>query len=146
MRTDREDIVELSDYAWGRFRDRMAGLTDDEWRWQPTKDDDLSLRWRLAHIAHFLAEDRNGPWLGLPVAAADLPPATDAVTALANVDGAYALWRAQLADAELAQPIGAVGGPYGAGTRRSFALHIVDELIHHTAEAALFRDLYSGRL
>jgi hypothetical protein len=29
-------------------------------------------------------------------------------------------------------------------TGRSFVLHIADELIHHTAEAALLRDLFAG--
>jgi hypothetical protein len=28
-------------------------------------------------------------------------------------------------------PIGTAAGPYGQGTRRSFVLHIADELIHH---------------
>lgn len=146
MKTDREDILDLFDYAWERFRDRMAGLGDDEWRWQPTKDDDLGLRWRLAHIAHLLGEDRNGPWLGLPAQDTDPTEAVGAAAALAKADRAYARWRGQLAavtDDDFGQPIGAVGGPYGDGTRRSFALHIVDELIHHTAEAALFRDLYA---
>ena len=31
-----------------------------------------------------------------------------------------------------------------AATGRSFVLHIADELIHHTAEAALLRDLFAG--
>lgn len=144
MKTDRDDILDLFDYAWQRFRDRMAGLGDDEWRWQPTKDDDLSLRWRLAHIANLLGEDRNGPWLGLPAQPTDDTVADSAAAALAKADLAYARWRDQLASAgDLAQPIGAVAGPYGDGTRRSYALHTVDELIHHTAEAALFRDLYA---
>jgi hypothetical protein len=29
-------------------------------------------------------------------------------------------------------------------TRRSFVLHMLDELIHHGAEAALMRDLYAA--
>ena len=58
---------------------------------------------------------------------------------------AYEIWTGQLHaldDADLAAPIGAVGGRYGQGSRFSFALHVLDELIHHTAEAALLRDLY----
>jgi len=47
-------------------------------------------------------------------------------------------------DAVLAAPVGAPAGRYGDATRRSFALHIADELIHHTAEAALLRDLYGA--
>jgi hypothetical protein len=51
----------------------------------------------------------------------------------------------QTTQESLGEPIGPVGGQYGAATRRAFALHIVDELVHHTAEAALLRDLYAGQ-
>jgi hypothetical protein len=36
-------------------------------------------------------------------------------------------------------------GYFAGATGRSFVLHIADELIHHTAEAALLRDLFAGR-
>lgn len=42
----------------------------------------------------------------------------------------------------VAEPIGEIGGPFADSTRRAFALHILDELIHHGAEVALLRDLY----
>jgi hypothetical protein len=48
-------------------------------------------------------------------------------------------------DESLAAPIGPSAGFYADGSRRSFALHILDELIHHGAEAALLRDLYAHR-
>jgi hypothetical protein len=35
-------------------------------------------------------------------------------------------------------------GYFAGATGRSFVLHIADELIHHTAEAALLRDLFAG--
>ena len=56
-------------------------------------------------------------------------------------------WRAMLlatTDASLAAPLGAIAGPYATDTRRSFVLHIADELIHHSAEAALLRDLHAA--
>jgi hypothetical protein len=145
----RDDVLDLFDHAWRRFRARMEGLGDDEWAWRPTPDERLTLRWRLRHIAELLDEERNGPWLGLP--AEPGPPreeAADAACALRNADAAYARWRGRLAaltDAALAEPVGPVAGPFAAATRGSFALHIADELIHHTAEAALLRDLYAGR-
>jgi len=37
-----------------------------------------------------------------------------------------------------------VAGYFAGATVRSFVLHIADELIHHTAEAALLRDLFAG--
>jgi hypothetical protein len=48
-------------------------------------------------------------------------------------------------DELLDQPIGPRAGFYANDTRRSFVLHILDELIHHGAEAALLRDLYGHR-
>jgi hypothetical protein len=149
VKSARDDIIDLFDFVWERFRDRMAGLGDDEWRWQPTRDDRISLRWRLQHIAEFLREERNGPWLGaIPELDEGRPAATGSAVALADVDDAFTQWRGHLAsvsDESLSQPIGSVGGPYGEDTRRSFALHIADELIHHAAEAALLRDLYAAR-
>jgi hypothetical protein len=69
-----DDLVSLSDFAWERLRNRMAGLMD-------------------------------------AVPAPRVPR----------------------------------GGFYEGDTRRSFVLHILDELIHHGAEAALLRDLYGHR-
>ena len=41
-------------------------------------------------------------------------------------------------------PLGDAAGYFAGATGRSFVLHIADELIHHTAEAALLRDLFAG--
>ena len=108
-----------------------------------------TLAWRLAHIVNLLQEERNGPWLGQPAQEAqprddDGDPGT-AAAALAALERAYAVWRGVrdgTTDESLAEPIGAVAGPYGQDTRRAFVLHVLDELIHHGAEAALLRDLY----
>jgi hypothetical protein len=162
------DLLETSDYVWQRHRDRMTGLTDDEYGWEPvpncrtvraTGDGTFrsdgpagkrdprvftTLSWRLAHLADLLAEERNAVWLGVPTRP-PLPPG-DAGTAAAATDrgdAAYASWRAVLAAAtDLAAPIGPAAGPYGDAARRTLVLHILDELIHHSAEAALLRDLY----
>jgi uncharacterized damage-inducible protein DinB len=62
---------------------------------------------------------------------------------------AYRRWRAALAsctDEQLAAPIGPPGAPkYARSPRRTFVLHVADELSHHGAEAALLRDLYRER-
>lgn len=49
---------------------------------------------------------------------------------------------ATYAEAELRQPIGAVGGPFREGSILGLVLHVADELTHHAAEVALLRDLY----
>lgn len=147
MNSPRQDLAGTFDYVWQRFRRRMDGLGDAEWRWQPTADDRVTLAWRLRHIADLLSEDRNSAWLG--VVGDDLPrpaPST-AGEALADVERGHehlASLLRRTTEASLAEPIGAVAGGYGGATRFSFALHLLDEFIHHTAEAALLRDLYPG--
>lgn len=151
MVTSRDDLLELSDYAWQRLRTRLTGLTDAEYRWEPLQGDQrtfITLTWRLNHIVDFLTEQRNATWLGLPAREAERGAEPgDAEQALAALDNAYASWRALLdasTEESLAVPIGKPAGRYGNATRRSFVLHILDELIHHGAEAALLRDLYAA--
>lgn len=173
MNSSRDDLIELSGYAWQRFRRRMDGLTDAEYLWEPvpscrtvrpgpdgtyrsdgparTGDSRAftTLAWRLCHIVDLLREDRCGPWLDQPP-----PPARsrlgDAATArdvLSDLDESYACWHKLLlgtTEASLDEAIGSVAGLYGKATRRGFVLHILDELIHHGAEAAMLRDLYSA--
>lgn len=146
----RDDVTALFDYVFGRFASRMEGLTDDEWAWCPSSDDRVTIRWRLAHIAGMLSEERNWSWLGVEPSRrpAVARRAESAAGALAVTAEAFAAWRGVLAavsDADLAMPIGVVGGHYGDSTRRSLVLHIADELVHHSAEVALLRDLYAAR-
>jgi hypothetical protein len=142
------DIVELFDGVWERFTCRMAGLTDPEWTWCPTSDDRISLRWRLDHIAEFLAARRNWLWLGAAPPNTETNATMTAADALLLLTEAFTTWRALLSDSglDLSASIGDAAGPYEGATRRSFVLHVVDELIHHTAEAALLRDLYANRI
>jgi hypothetical protein len=145
-----DDLVSLSDFAWQRLRNRMGGLIDAELRWRPAPAEaDISLEWRLKHIATLLSEDRNALWLGQTPPSGQLPAGRGgAVPMLELLDAAYAVWRKVLTactDESLGQPIGPHGGFYSGDTRRSFVLHILDELIHHGAEAALLRDLYGHR-
>jgi hypothetical protein len=168
-----DDLVELSGYAWHRLEARMAGLTDAEYLWElvpgcrtvrrgpdgvlrsdgparPGEPDGLTtLAWRLCHIADLLRENRNGPWLGRPAPpprAVEGDPAT-ADSALAELSASHGCWRTILTattEESPAAPIGPVAGHYGEATRRSFVLHVLDELIHHGAEAALMRGLYAA--
>jgi len=148
MTTAVEDVVGLLEYATTRLQDRMVGLTDDEWNWQPVLGDGLvTIRWRLDHVAAALGEERNWTWLGADVSGA---PTT---TAAAGADAATAaVVRASAAFADLARglgttagdPLGPEAGPYADDSRLSLVLHVVDELVHHAAEAALIRDLYAA--
>ena len=43
-------ITEAFDFAWGRFTERIAGLTDDEFRWDPAPGVP-NIAWRVEHLA-----------------------------------------------------------------------------------------------
>jgi PhnB protein len=168
----RDELVGLSDYAWQRLADRLDGLTDEEYLWGPatgawtvhpgpggTWTWDFSwpapdpppvttIAWRLAHIA--VNDDRFRPWLGLAPAPgrphATVPPTAEAAlaaVALVKVERHQDLM--EVTDADLWEKIGPVGGPYSDSTRVAWALHVLDEVIHHGAEIALLRDLYRAR-
>jgi len=146
--TALEDVVALFEYATTRLLDRVAGLTDDEWAWEPIGDEPrVSIRWRLDHIAETLDEPRNREFLGagpsdeaapVPAASADA-----AVAAVCEAAARFAALARGLGDSA-SEPLGPVAGPYGADSRLSFVLHVVDELVHHAAEVALLRDLHAG--
>ena len=72
--------------------------------------------------------------------------AAGAGASLASTQAAFTWWRdlvASLDDEALNTPLGEAAGYFAGATGRSFVLHIADELIHHTAEAALLRDLFA---
>jgi hypothetical protein len=173
VNSTRDDLIDLSNFAFDRLRTRMQGLTDEEYLWEPVpgcrtvrpvgdgtfrSDGPASegservfttLAWRLAHIVFLLAEERNGPWLGVRQRCPEWPgdPGT-ASDALERLDAAYACWRGVLeasSDDALANVIGPVSRFFSESTRRAFVLHVLDELIHHGAEAALLRDLYAAQ-
>lgn len=161
-------LIALSEKAYGRLRPRLAGLTDDEYRWEPVPGTwsvrprpdgsvgfDFSLMplapaplstiaWRLTHIIDLLREDRCATVLGLePDAGTEEVWVTlSADEAITNLERAFATWRGYL---ERTDP-DRLGEPHDRYTDRyTFALHIIDELIHHAAEVALLRDIYAAR-
>ncbi|MFL6120444.1 DinB family protein [Actinophytocola sp.] len=167
----KQDLLDTADFVFRRLRDRLDGLTDDEYFWEPvggcwsvrsvgdgTFRSDGSARpptpppfttvaWRVCHLIGLLAGERNATWLGGAPAGRldrDGEPGT-ADDALRRLDDAFALFRTHLAAteaAELTATMGAVAGYYATSTRFAFVLHELDELIHHGAEVAMLRDLY----
>jgi hypothetical protein len=112
-----------------------------------------TIAWRLAHIAGHRstgngAGDRHlRAWLGL--APADLTYGDDlpvvAAAAITTVEQAAAEMHEileEMSAEDLSEKIGPVGGMYADYSRTSYVLHILDEVIHHSAEIALLRDLY----
>jgi uncharacterized damage-inducible protein DinB len=145
--SERADLVELGRYAFGRLRDRLAGLTEEEYRWEPGPGVS-TLAWRMGHIAELLSAERNATWLGMAARPAPVGSLMTAQDALDALDAAIAVWLDVLdavPEETLSDPIGPVAGRYAEDSRRAFVLHVLDELIHHGAEVALVRDLWAAR-
>ena len=172
-KTDQKHLVtqlaDQIDFHWtNQLRPRLDGLTDDEYFWCPvpncwTVHDDGSIdfeypppepapfttiAWRLAHVIVGVLAMRNHSHFGGPPADyQSWPYATDAVTALRQLDDAYENWIAGvrgLDDDELDRPCGPAEGPYAEYPISTLILHINRETIHHGAEIACIRDLYAN--
>jgi hypothetical protein len=165
----RDELLELSDYAWQRLVDRLAGLTDAEYLWEPVPgcwsvrpgsgggvwqldfvrpepvlQPVTTIAWRVAHLT---TDNRFGPWLGLPDRESEGSPvipttAEEAQVAVTRLMAERHEDLLAVTDEDLWQPIGPVGGPFAESTKVAWVLHILDEVIHHGAEIALMRDLY----
>ncbi|GAA2406303.1 DinB family protein [Mycolicibacterium llatzerense] len=163
-----EELADQLDWHWQhQLRPRLEGLTDDEYFWQPVPgcwtlhpdgsidfsypppqpEPFTTIAWRLAHVIVGVLAMRNHSHFGGPPADyQSWPYALDAHTALDQLDAAYANWIAGvrgLDDAALAQPCGPAEGPYADFSMATLVLHINREVIHHGAEIACIRDLYT---
>ena len=155
------------DFHWTHsLRPRLEGLTDDEYFWQPvpgcwTVHPDggvdfahpppepapfTTIAWRLAHVIIGVFAMRNHSHFGAPEASYEKwPYATDAATALRQLDQQYRVWIdgvRGLSEDDLWRPCGPAEGPYADYPMATLVLHINREVIHHGAEIACIRDLY----
>lgn len=164
-------VFEAFDYVSGRLRDRAAGLTDDEYLWEPVPDmwtvreqggrwvPDPNRRvpepaplttigWRIWHVADCLASyvtPHLGDW---PLPVPDGEWYGDAASALAGLDVATDAFRARvtaLGEDGIAGKLGPAWGPFAESSWADLVLHAMDEVAHHGAEVALLRDLYLRR-
>lgn len=161
-------LAEQLDWHWQMaLRPRLDGLTDDEYFWQPVPDcwtvhhdgsidfafpeptpaPFTTIAWRLAHVIVGVFAMRNHSHFGGPPGDYnDWPYATDAETALHQLDDSYRHWIdgvRGLSDDDLDKPCGPAEGPYAENPFIDLVLHIHREAIHHGAEIALPRDLYA---
>jgi hypothetical protein len=105
------------------------------------------MRTKTAHLTTQLADQLDFHWQH------QLRPrleglTDDAVTALKELDGAYAAWLegiTGLDDADLEKPVGPAEAQWADQPMTTLILHINREVIHHEAEIALLRDLYAHR-
>lgn len=163
-----EELADQLDWHWQhQLRPRLEGLTDDEYFWEPVPgcwtlhpdgsidfsypppqpEPFTTIAWRLAHVIVGVLAMRNHSHFGGPPADyQSWPYARDARTALVQLDTAYANWITGvrgLDAAALARPCGPAEGPYADFSMATLVLHINREVIHHGAEIACIRDLYT---
>lgn len=165
-----DQLADQLDWHWRTtLRPRLDGLTDEEYFWEPVPDcwtlhrdgsidfvypqpepaPFTTIAWRLAHVIVGVLAARNYSHFGGP--AADYqswPYALDADTALTQLDDAYRNWIdgvRGLDEAALHRPVGPAEGPWADYPMIALALHINREVIHHGAEIACIRDLYTHR-
>jgi hypothetical protein len=172
LRWNRLLLDQLEDHWQHQLRPRLAGLTDDEYLWEPVpaswnvhvRDDGVSIdweypepepapvttiAWRLAHLIVGVFGARNASHFGGP--GADYRTWTYAATAgaaLAQLDQGYDRWVQgvrSLGEDGLAHPCGPAEGPWAEVPLAELVTHIHREVIHHGAEIALLRDLYPHR-
>jgi DinB superfamily/Ankyrin repeats (3 copies) len=172
MERVHQDLLGLADFAFARLRTRLAGLTDEEYFWEPApgcwtirQHDDgtwradrsrlplkpaplTTIAWRMDHLTYdVLALGRNATWIGAtPAGTLDKTgePAT-AAGAISQLERAYDLFRRNIAAADpetLTQPMGEIAESYATESRAALVLHELDELIHHGSEIAAMRDVY----
>jgi DinB superfamily len=116
---------------------------------QPDPAPVTTIAWRLGHVIVGIFGARNAAHFGGPPV--DYPShlyAGTAGEALAQLDDGYARWVAGvrgLDEDALARPIGEAEGPFAELPYAALVLHINREVIHHLAEVALLRDLYTKR-
>jgi DinB family protein len=168
-------LVTAFDHVWNRFGERLAGLDDDEYFWEPVagcwslRPDDkgrwhvdgagaspppdpaplTTIAWRVAHIAGQTVAgfaERLFPRTAPGAASLGLP--TSVAVIPDYLATTYAPWRtgmAELPDERWAAALGPKWGLYADSTTTDLVLHVFDEVVHHAAEVALLRDLYLRR-
>lgn len=170
----KKELIDQIDFAWDyHFLERMKGLTDEEYLWEPVPDvwtvhsgDDgggptidpqehvipapfTTIAWRMHHMTDFFTK-RWVNHFGDPESdAMDAPVTLSAEEAMANLTFAYGRWKRaleQMPEERLGEPTGmAEGAFYADYPFATLVLHISREFIHHSAECCLIRDLYRQR-
>ena len=167
------ELSEQLDWHWRHHvRRRLDGLTDDEYLWEPvpgcwtihpagdgtfTYDHaDLepqpapftTIAWRLAHLVEVLGERSSNHFGDGSFNIRTVPWTGTAEGGITLLDQAYADWQAGvqgLGPQGLARPCGPAEGPFADTPMAALVLHINREVIHHSAEVLVLRDLYRTR-
>jgi hypothetical protein len=156
--TDDEYLWEPVDGCWSirprsEARTPMAAGGGDmviDWTFpEPVPAPVTTIAWRLGHVIVGVLGVRNASHFGGPAVSYQTHDwSRTADEAVDQLDRAYATWvdgvRA-LDDDALERPVGPAEGPWAEASYAELVLHINREMIHHSAEISLLRDLYRHR-
>jgi DinB superfamily len=167
-------IVEGLDNAWNPLLDRLAGITDDEYMWEPVAncwtirpesdgkviadwaDPDpvpapvTTIAWRCWHIAVGCLDSYSSRLFG--TTGTGLTGLEWVVTANAGQEALAAAWSVfrsgvvAWGEDGLWSLLGPAWGRYAEHTNLDLAIHAQREVIHHGAEIGLLRDLFAAGL
>lgn len=157
------------DYFAGVLFDRLSGLTDEEYLWEPVTNcwtvrptgdgrymadwewpapdpaPFTTIAWRMSHIGGpvfgWRAANHFGDGMDIE---ATLWPGT-ASDGIRFVEDGYKAWLegiSAMSDQDLWRPVGEAEGSYAKEPFIGLILHLNREFFHHGAEVALLRDLY----
>ena len=156
--TDEEYLWEPTPGAWnvhprGESEAAIQGgsgaFTIDFAHPEPVPAPVTTIAWRLAHLIVGVLGARVHSHFGGPEADyLTFDYAGGADEALAQLDAAYAGWIEGVRSwglAGLAEACGPDEGPWAEHSRAELVAHINREVIHHGAEIALLRDLFTHR-
>lgn len=112
---------------------------------EPDPAPPTTIAWRMAHLIVAVLGERNASHFGgPPTDFFSHEHAGSASRALQDLDDAIGRWFvgvAELSDESLDRPVGSAEGPFADHPMAGLVLHINREVIHHSAEILLLRDL-----
>ncbi|MEM9033122.1 MAG: DinB family protein [Actinomycetota bacterium] len=164
----RAVILESMDSMFAQLVERLDGLTDDEYLWEPVagmwsvrevggravvegagdRDADpappTTIAWRVWHLAVDCFDDYTRRFAG---DGSDAPAGwtLDSAEAVAELQRTWAGYQSTVVDRDWWSELGDDWGPWSRHSVADMAMHASNELVHHAAEIALLRDLYRAR-
>jgi len=161
----------LLDYANERLNARVEGMSDEEYLWEPVPgcwsvrpDEEgvfraelthpdpepapfTTIAWRLWHMCGYCLQAYSDHFFDDLKRDRTEWPETVA-GGMEKLNREWARFRAHVVamdDEALTGLMGPQAGPYAEFSYHGLVLHALDEVIHHSAEIAVLRDLYRHR-
>ena len=167
--TDVADVMlDSMDRMFGQLIDRLDGLTDEEYLWEPvpgmwsiraSNDGPLvfgagvreidpapvtTIAWRLWHIAIDCFDDYTRRFGGNQDDASPLWT-FDSAEAVSTLKEKWSAYRAVIVERGFWTELGPSWEHWSTSSTADMAMHASNEMVHHAAEIGLLRDLYRAQ-